>query len=430
MHGDGLQSRDFTFIADAVRANLLRRRRAGRAVRRASVYNIARGEPSSLLDLLGILADQLGVTVSPDHVAPRAGDVRHSHADISAARRDLGYGPSVSFADGLSRTLDWFRERAESGERPAGGHPMTDTASRAEAAPSGAPAPTAELADDLAADLLRKLNERTARVLIVGQGYVGLPVAMRAVEVGFDVVGLEASPARAAALQAGSSYVADVPDEQLRGALDAGYRAVGDPADVGPFDVAIITVPTPLRDGAPDLSYVEDAATSLARRLRAGALVVLESTTYPGTTDELVRPAPRAVRPEGGASSSSATRPSASTPATPAGASSTRPRWCRASTSRRCAASRRSTARSSTRSCPSARPAEAELVKLLENTFRHVNIALVNELAMFADATSASTSGAPSTRAAPSRSATCGSRPARAWAATACPSTRRTCRGG
>ena len=70
----------------------------------------------------------------------------------------------------------------------------------------------------------------------------------------------------------------------------SGYRPVGDPADVGPFDVAVITVPTPLRDGAPDLSYVEDAAASLARRLRAGALVILESTTYPGTTDELVRP--------------------------------------------------------------------------------------------------------------------------------------------
>jgi nucleoside-diphosphate-sugar epimerase len=114
VHGDGLQSRDFTFIVDTVRANLL----AGTAPAdrcAGNVYNIARGEPSSLLDMLGILADQLGVTVTPDHVAPRVGDIRNSHADISAARRDLDYGPSVSFADGLSQTLDWFRERAESG---------------------------------------------------------------------------------------------------------------------------------------------------------------------------------------------------------------------------------------------------------------------------------------------------------------------------
>jgi UDP-glucose 4-epimerase len=117
VHGDGLQSRDFTFIVDTVRANLL----AGTAPAdtcAGNVYNIARGEPSSLLDMLGILADQLGVTVTPEHVAPRVGDIRNSHADISAARRDLDYGPSVSFADGLSRTLDWFRERAESGSAP------------------------------------------------------------------------------------------------------------------------------------------------------------------------------------------------------------------------------------------------------------------------------------------------------------------------
>jgi UDP-glucose 4-epimerase len=117
VHGDGLQSRDFTFIVDTVRANLL----AGTAPAdkcAGNVYNIARGEPSSLLDMLGILADQLGVTVTPDHVAPRVGDIRNSHSDITAARRDLDYGPSVSFADGLSRTLDWFRERAEAGSAP------------------------------------------------------------------------------------------------------------------------------------------------------------------------------------------------------------------------------------------------------------------------------------------------------------------------
>jgi len=112
VHGDGLQSRDFTFIADTVQANLCAgsasaERCAGRA------FNIARGEPSSLLDLLDVLAAQLGVTVAPDHVASRPGDVKHSHADISAARRDLGYAPAVSFADGLSRTLAWFRERAQ-----------------------------------------------------------------------------------------------------------------------------------------------------------------------------------------------------------------------------------------------------------------------------------------------------------------------------
>jgi UDP-N-acetyl-D-mannosaminuronic acid dehydrogenase/UDP-N-acetyl-D-glucosamine dehydrogenase len=239
--------------------------------------------------------------------------------------------------------------------------------------------------DDLVESLVRRIDDRSARVLIVGQGYVGLPVAMRAVEVGFDVVGLEASPERAAALQAGSSYVADVPDEQLARALTAGYRAVNDPADAGPFDVAVITVPTPLRDGAPDLTYVEDAATTLARRLRAGALVVLESTTYPGTTDELMRPLLEQSGLKGGAEFFAGYSPERIDPGNA--------RWGFVNTpkvvsgidagSLRCVEAFYGALVDKV--VPVGSTAEAELVKLLENTFRHVNIALVNELAMFAD---------------------------------------------
>lgn len=112
VHGDGRQSRDFTFIADTVAANLCAAsapadRCAGRA------FNIARGAPTSLLDLLDALADELGVTVTPRHTDPRPGDVRHSHADISVARRDLGYEPGVPLRDGLARTLAWFGERVQ-----------------------------------------------------------------------------------------------------------------------------------------------------------------------------------------------------------------------------------------------------------------------------------------------------------------------------
>jgi UDP-glucose 4-epimerase len=112
VHGDGLQSRDFTFIADTVEANLRAAAApAGRCAGRA--FNVARGEPATLLDLLAILAAEVGATVAPIHGDPRPGDVRHSHADITAARRDLGYDPAVSFAEGLSRTLAWFSERAQ-----------------------------------------------------------------------------------------------------------------------------------------------------------------------------------------------------------------------------------------------------------------------------------------------------------------------------
>ncbi len=255
---------------------------------------------------------------------------------------------------------------------------MTDTTSIA-------PTAVAASSDEPVDALLRRIHERTARVLIVGQGYVGLPVSMRAVEVGFDVVGLEASPERAAALRSGSSYVADVPDDRLRQALDAGFRAVDDPADVGQFDVAVITVPTPLHDGAPDLSYVEGAAATLARRLRAGALVVLESTTYPGTTDELVRPILEQSGLKGGDEFFLGYSPERIDPGNP--------RWGFVNTpkvvsgiderSRRCVEAFYGVLVDKV--VPVGSTADAELVKLLENTFRHVNIALVNELAMFAD---------------------------------------------
>jgi UDP-N-acetyl-D-mannosaminuronic acid dehydrogenase/UDP-N-acetyl-D-glucosamine dehydrogenase len=258
---------------------------------------------------------------------------------------------------------------------------MTETTSPVPAA-DGAPATANQLVDDL----LGRIDARTARVLIVGQGYVGLPVAMRAVDVGFEVVGLEVAPERAAALQSGRSYVADVPDAQLRAALDAGYRAVSDAAEAGPFDVAVITVPTPLRDGAPDLSYVEDAATTLARRLRAGALVVLESTTYPGTTDELVRPLLEQSGLRAGDEIFLGYSPERIDPGNA--------RWGFVNTpkvvsgidegSRRCVEAFYGALVDKV--VPVASTAEAELVKLLENTFRHVNIALVNELAVFSDA--------------------------------------------
>src|SRR6478752_3110594 len=122
------------------------------------------------------------------------------------------------------------------------------------------------------ARLSERLEDRTAHVVVVGQGYVGLPVAVRAAEVGYRVTGFDVDPARLAALRAGA------------------YEATDDSAAIEGFDVAVISVPTPLRDGTPDLSHVESAAAVLGTALRPGALVVLESTTYPGTTEELLQP--------------------------------------------------------------------------------------------------------------------------------------------
>src|SRR3954462_151880 len=127
--------------------------------------------------------------------------------------------------------------------------------------------------------------------LVVGQGYVGLPVAMRAVDAGFDVVGFDADAARVKRLNAGDSYVEDVADDVVRKALATGrYRAVTTLDDIDGFDTAVISVPTPLRDGVPDLGHIEVAAREVGDHLRKGGTVVLESTTYPGTTEELVAP--------------------------------------------------------------------------------------------------------------------------------------------
>ena len=108
VHGDGQQSRDFTYIDDVVAANLA----AASAPAQSSsgkTYNIAAGKSASLLDILGILGEVLGVTPAPRFVAPRAGDVRRSQADASAAARDLGFECTISIEDGLRRTVDWLR---------------------------------------------------------------------------------------------------------------------------------------------------------------------------------------------------------------------------------------------------------------------------------------------------------------------------------
>ena len=128
-------------------------------------------------------------------------------------------------------------------------------------------------------------------LVVAGQGYVGLPLAVRAVQMGWSVIGVEPDPARAKRLQAGESYVDDITSEELAAALETGrYHPAQGYEGCQDFDVAVITVPTPLRDGNPDLSYIEDASRSLARCLKKGATVILESTTYPGTTEELVVP--------------------------------------------------------------------------------------------------------------------------------------------
>ncbi|MBD8011310.1 nucleotide sugar dehydrogenase [Microbacterium sp. Re1] len=230
------------------------------------------------------------------------------------------------------------------------------------------------------------MDQDAKKVVVIGQGYVGLPVAMRAVDVGYNVVGIDLDSRRVNALQRGESFVDDVPGETLQAALNTGrYVASTDYAPSEGFDIAVITVPTPLTDSLPDLSFIEASGASLAPHLRPGATVILESTTYPGTTEELLVP----ILEQG---SGLKARKDFHVGYSPERIDPGNPTWGFVNTPKvvsgltpQCLTKVEAFYNSlvdTTVRVSSTR--EAELAKLLENTFRHVNIALVNELAMFA----------------------------------------------
>ena len=240
------------------------------------------------------------------------------------------------------------------------------------------------MSDELLSGLLTRLHDRTAKIVVVGQGYVGLSIATRASDLGFRVVGYETEPKRVHALRDGRSFVDDVPSDEIRTALDAGYWPTGDPLDLRAFDVAVITVPTPLRDGVPDLSFIEAAARDVAQRLERGALVTLESTTYPGTTEELLRPILEGTGLSVGEDFFLGYSPERIDPGNSAWMFVNTPKVVSGSDGRSLQAVDAFYGLLIEKTVPVGSTAEAELVKLLENTFRHVNVALVNELAVFA----------------------------------------------
>jgi UDP-N-acetyl-D-mannosaminuronic acid dehydrogenase/UDP-N-acetyl-D-glucosamine dehydrogenase len=224
------------------------------------------------------------------------------------------------------------------------------------------------------------------KLAVIGQGYVGLPLAMRAVEAGYDVVGIEVDKSRADRLAAGDSYVEDIPSTQLQAALATGrYVASADYAAAEHFDVAVITVPTPLAEGNPDLSYIEQSGRSLAALLRPGACVVLESTTYPGTTQELLAPLLEAGSGlRAGEGFHLGYSPERIDPGNPTFGLVNTPKVVSGIDAASLEAVQGFYDDIVDRTVPVGSCKEAELTKLLENTFRHVNIALVNELAVFA----------------------------------------------
>jgi UDP-N-acetyl-D-glucosamine dehydrogenase len=233
-----------------------------------------------------------------------------------------------------------------------------------------ASAPLALLAD--------RLQLKTATVAVVGLGYVGLPLLVAAAREGFDVIGVDADTRKIEALRRGQSYVVDTTPDDLQALR--GARVTDSPLALLTADAVIVAVPTPLKDGGPDLSLVTRAAADIAEVLRPGQLVVLESTTYPGTTEEVVLPILEGSGLKNGQDFALGYSPERIDPG-----SSWHLQRVPKIVSGVGGAGARLTAQlyrglgCQVVAAPSTR--EAEMAKLIENTFRQVNIALVNELA-------------------------------------------------
>ena len=236
-------------------------------------------------------------------------------------------------------------------------------------------------------ELIERIRNGKARAGIVGLGYVGLPLAVELATSGLHVTGIDVSTDKVSAINEGRSYVLDVPSERVadlvgRGLLDA----TTDFAVVSELDTINVCVPTPLRKTRePDLSYVVGAIQSLVPHMRPGQLFILESTTYPGTTEEIVIPALRDAGLEPGRDVEVAFSPERTDPGNVKYSTRTIPKVVGGMTETANLAAQALYGRCIDEVVTVTSPRVAEMVKLLENTFRSVNIALVNELSMMAD---------------------------------------------
>ncbi len=263
---------------------------------------------------------------------------------------------------------------------------------RSEAAPSRLAGRSAGETDmDTGNPLMSPIRDRTARVGVVGLGYVGLPLAMLFARAGFPVSGFDVDRTKVDKLNAGSSYIQRILPEEIAQLRESGFSASAEYADVSKMQAVLICVPTPLDEHqGPDLRYIEDTARSLAPHLQPGQLIILESTTYPGTTEEVLIPLleagnPRALRcfREGLDPAECfyvAYSPEREDPGNITVERSDIPKVVGASTKESADLAAAFYSSIFNRIVRVSSPAAAEMTKLLENIYRCVNIALVNEL--------------------------------------------------
>jgi UDP-N-acetyl-D-glucosamine dehydrogenase len=233
-------------------------------------------------------------------------------------------------------------------------------------------------------DVLKRIENKEARLGVIGLGYVGLPLAIEFARAGFHVVGFDVDQSKVDALNGGTSYIPDVPSKHVAEAVKGGFfRATVDERELADVDIIDICVPTPLRKTRdPDLSFVVQAVETTARVLRKGQLVILESTTYPGTTDEVVQPALEARGLKAGEDFYLAFSPERVDPGNPTYQTKNIPKVVGGNNEASTRAAVAFYSQVIDTVVPVTSTRVAEMVKLLENTFRAVNIGLVNELAL------------------------------------------------
>jgi UDP-N-acetyl-D-glucosamine dehydrogenase len=233
-------------------------------------------------------------------------------------------------------------------------------------------------------ELIDKIERRSARCGVIGLGYVGLPLALEFARAGFHVTGIDLDERKVEGILAGRSYIVDVQDEEIGEPVRAGrFVPTTDFSVIRDLDTINICVPTPLRKTKdPDLTYVVSAVNEIKQHLRRGQLVILESTTYPGTTEEVVRPALEASGLKVGVDFALAFSPERIDPGNPDFNTRNIPKVVGGVTPACTQVAKRLYEASVDTVVPVSSTEVAEMVKLLENTFRSVNIGLVNEIAL------------------------------------------------
>ena len=227
-----------------------------------------------------------------------------------------------------------------------------------------------------------KIRAGEARDAVVGLGYVGLPRALAVAGAGFEVLGFDTSETRVEALRGGSSPITDIPDAELAAAVERGFRPTAVPEDLRGCDVYVICVPTPLRDELPDMSYIEAAGNLIAEQMTAGALVILESTTYPGTTEEFLRPILEKGGLIAGGDFHLGFSPERIDPGNTEYGLANVPKIVGGIDEVSGDLMEAFYGKFVERVVRVSSPMTAEMAKLLENTYRHINIALANEMAI------------------------------------------------